>query len=187
MIEQEIRNTINALKKGQLILYPTDTVWGIGCDATNYDAVEKIFALKQRHETKSMICMVDSIRMLKQYVEHVPEAAYNIIKYAQNPTTIIYDKPKRISENIVSSDDTLAIRIANDNFCKTLIKSFKKPIVSTSANLSGQPTPLCFEEIHADILKGVDYVVNLHRKKRSSKASSIIKLTNDGQVTVIRA
>lgn len=186
MINEEIQKTCDALKKGQIILYPTDTVWGIGCDATNYEAVRKIYELKQREETKSMICLVNSIRMLEQYVEHIPEAAYDIIKLAGKPTTIIYDGPRHVAENIVSDDNTLAIRVASDQFCRELIRTFKKPIVSTSANISGEPTPLSFSEISEDILKGVDYVVNLQRKTKSVKASSIIKLTRDGIVTIIR-
>ncbi|MBT8271407.1 MAG: threonylcarbamoyl-AMP synthase [Flavobacteriaceae bacterium] len=186
-MREEIKRAIAALRSGKLILYPTDTVWGIGCDATNYDAIRKIYELKQREEAKSMICLVSDIKMLQRYVESVPEAAYDIIKLSAKPTTIIYDKPKAVAENVISSDNTLGIRVASDNFCRSLVAAFKKPIVSTSANISGQPTPLGFDQISEDILKGVDYVVNLHRQKRSEKASSIIKLTNDGQVTVIRA
>ncbi|MBT8259287.1 MAG: threonylcarbamoyl-AMP synthase [Bacteroidia bacterium] len=185
-IREEINKALTVLKQGGLILYPTDTVWGIGCDATNFEAVQRIYELKQREETKSMICLVDSIKMLQRYLEEVPEPAYDIIKLAGRPTTVIYDAPKHIAENIISDDNTLGIRIASDAFCKQLIRSFKKPIVSTSANISGKPTPLSFSEITDDILKGVDYVVNLQRKKRSLKASSIIKLTRDGVVTVIR-
>ena len=187
MMQEEIKRAVAALKSGKIILYPTDTVWGIGCDATNYDAVNRIYRLKRREDTKSMICLVSDIKMLQRYVESVPEAAYDIIKLADKPTTIIYDKPKAVAENVISSDDTLGIRVASDRFCKSLISAFKKPIVSTSANISGEPTPLGFDQISDDILKGVDYVVNLHRQKRSEKASSVIKLTNDGQVTVIRA
>ena len=185
-MDKEIRNTVKILKSGGLILYPTDTVWGIGCDATNYAAIQKIYELKRREETKSMICLVDSINMLKQYVESVPEPAYDIIKLSTKPTTIIYDRPKHVAENVISDDNTLGIRIASDSFCKKLIKTFNKPIVSTSANISGEPTPLTFSQISDDILKGVDYVVNLQRKKQSVKASSIIKLTMDGVVTIIR-
>mgnify|MGYP000138525044 CR=1 FL=1 len=186
MIEKEIKSTIQILKQGGIILYPTDTVWGIGCDATNYEAVDKIYALKKRDDSKSMICLVNDFKMLNQYVEDVPEVAYDILKYAVNPTTIIYDKPKRVSENLVADDNTLAIRVIREKFCNQLIRQFKKPIVSTSANLSGQPTPTSFKEIDPEILKGVDYVVNLQRNKKMVKPSSIIKLSSDGGVKIIR-
>lgn len=186
MLQNEIHSTLKALKQGGIILYPTDTVWGIGCDATNYEAVEKIYALKKRDDSKSMICLVNDFKMLNQYVEDVPEVAYDILKYAVNPTTIIYDKPKRVSENLVADDNTLAIRVIREKFCNQLIRHFKKPIVSTSANLSGQPTPTSFKEIDAEILKGVDYVVNLQRNKKMTKPSSIIKLSSDGAVKIIR-
>ena len=182
----EIKNALEALKKGGLILYPTDTVWGIGCDATNHEAVQKIYALKQREESKSMICLVNDFKMLNQYVEQVPEIVYNIIKYTTNPTTVVYDRPKRVSENLIAEDNSLAIRVIRDGFCGQLIKKYRKPIVSTSANISNQKTPKSFKEISEDILKGVDYVVNLDRKKKSTKPSSIIKLSGDGMVKVIR-
>lgn len=185
-MEKEISNALSTLKKGGLILYPTDTVWGIGCDATNYEAVEKIYQLKKRKESKSMICIVSDFKMLNQYIEEVPEVAYDIIKYANRPTTIIYDRPLRVAENLVGSDNTLGIRVIREGFCNALLKKFKKPIVSTSANISNQPTPKSFKEISEEILKGVDYVVNLHDKKKAGKPSSIIKLSNDGVVKVIR-
>ncbi len=185
-MENEINNTLKVLKQGGTILYPTDTVWGIGCDATNYEAVEKIYNLKRRKESKSMICIVSNFKMLNQYIEDVPEVAYDIIKYAIKPTTIIYDRPLHVAENLIASDNTLAIRVIREGFCNSLLRKFKKPIVSTSANISDQPTPKSFKEISEEILKGVDYVVNLHDKKKAGKPSSIIKLSNDGIVKVIR-
>ncbi len=185
-MEIEINNALKILKKGGTILYPTDTVWGIGCDATNYEAVEKLYRLKQRKESKSMICIVSDFKMLNQYIEEVPEVAYDIIKYAVKPTTIIYDRPLHVAENLIGSDNTLAIRVVREGFCNALLKKFKKPIVSTSANLSDRSTPRTFKEISEEILKGVDYVVNLHDKKKAGKPSSIIKLSNDGVVKVIR-
>jgi len=186
MINTELQNTITALKQGKLILYPTDTVWGIGCDATNYDAVQKIYELKGREESKSMICLVNDFKMLNQYIEEVPEVAYDILKYASRPTTIIYDRPRRVAENLIAEDNTLAIRVVRDNFCGQLIKKFKKPIVSTSANMSGEHTPKSYKEIQDGILKGVDYIVNLQQQKKESKPSSIIKLGGDGVVKIIR-
>ncbi|MCG9973251.1 L-threonylcarbamoyladenylate synthase [Christiangramia crocea] len=185
-IDQEIRNCLEVIKKGGIILYPTDTVWGIGCDATNADAVDKIYKLKKREESKALICLVSNFKMLEQYVEDVPEMAYDILKYAKKPTTVIYDKPIRIAENLVGDDDTLGIRVVRDKFCSELIKKMRRPLVSTSANISSQPTPQSFDQITPQILKGVDYVVNLQRSKKSPSPSAIIKLSNDGQVKVIR-
>jgi L-threonylcarbamoyladenylate synthase len=185
-LQNEIQKSINHLKKGNLILYPTDTVWGIGCDATNSEAVKKIYQLKQRDDSKALICLVSDFRMLNQIIEEVPEVAYDILKHANKPTTIIYDRPLRVAENLIADDNTLAIRVANDRFCKELIRKYRRPIVSTSANISGSPTPKTFKEIEAHILKGVDYVVNLHRNKKNPKPSSIIKLSNDGTVKIIR-
>ncbi|MBT8393382.1 MAG: threonylcarbamoyl-AMP synthase [Bacteroidia bacterium] len=185
-MRDEIQNALKALKRGDLILYPTDTVWGIGCDATNYEAVEKIYKLKKRKESKSMICIVSDFKMLNQYIEEVPEVAYDIIKFAKKPTTVIYDRPLHVAENLIADDNTLAIRVIREGFCNALLKKFKKPIVSTSANFSDKPTPKSFKEIDEEILKGVDYVVNLHDKKKAGKPSSIIKLSNDGVVKVIR-
>ncbi len=185
-MKNEIENALAVLKKGGLILYPTDTVWGIGCDATNSEAVEKIFELKKRSDKKSMICLVNDFKMLNEYIEDVPEVAYDILKYAAKPTTIIYDDPIRVAENIIAEDNSLAIRVAKDDFCKKLIRKLRRPLVSTSANISGSNTPQSFAEIDPLILEGVDYVVNLHRDKKSGKPSAIIKLKNDGSVTVIR-
>ncbi|MBT0608485.1 L-threonylcarbamoyladenylate synthase [Aequorivita echinoideorum] len=186
MIEQ-IEQAFTVLKRGGIILYPTDTVWGIGCDATNFEAVEKIFKLKQRAESKSMICLVQDFKMLNQYIEEVPEVAYDILKFARKPTTIIYDRPLHVSENLIAEDNTLAVRVTKDEFCKKLIQKLRKPLVSTSANVSGSKTPQSYAEIDPVILEGVDYVVNLHREKKSAKPSAIIKLGNDGGVKVIRS
>lgn len=182
----EVNSALEVLKKGGLILYPTDTVWGVGCDATNEAAVEKVYALKQRSESKALICLVSDFKMLNQYVEDVPEVAYDILKYARKPTTIIYDQPIRVAENLIADDNSLAIRVVRDKFCNALIRKFRRPIVSTSANISGAPTPSNFKEIASEILEGVDYVVNLQRTEKPSKPSAIIKLTNNGEVTVIR-
>ena len=183
---EEISNALSVLKRGGIILYPTDTVWGIGCDATNADAIDRIYELKKRSETKAMICLVSDFKMLNQYVEEVPEVAYDILKYAAKPTTIVYDKPIRIAENLVGDDDTLGIRVTKDDFCNRLIRKLKKPLVSTSANISGEKTPENFAQISPSILKGVDYVVNLQQSQKPSKPSAIIKLSNDGKVKVIR-
>ena len=185
-MQNEINNCLNVLKKGGLILYPTDTVWGIGCDATNFEAVEKIFQLKKRIDNKSMICLVGDFKMLNQYIEEIPEVTYDIIKYAVKPTTIIYDRPLHIAENLIAKDNSLAVRVVREGFCNKLMRKLKKPIVSTSANLSGKAAPNNFLEINKAILEGVDYVVNLDRKNTTSKPSSIIKITMSGSVKVIR-
>jgi len=185
-ILNEVNESLGVLKRGGLLLYPTDTVWGIGCDATNANAIDKIYALKKRKESKALICLVSDMKMLNQFVEEIPEVAYNILKYASQPTTIIYDKPIRIAENLVGEDNTLGIRIVQDEFCRTLIKKLGKPLVSTSANISGEKTPMRYPEISQPILEGVDYIVNLQRKHLSTKSSAIIKLSNDGQVKILR-
>ncbi|AXT63421.1 threonylcarbamoyl-AMP synthase [Aquimarina sp. AD10] len=182
----EIEKTLTVLKRGGLILYPTDTVWGIGCDATNPGAIDKVYKLKQRAESKTMICLVNDFKMLQQYVEEVPEVAYDILKYATKATTIIYDRPLRVSENIIAEDNTLGIRVVRDPFCGKLIRKLKRPIVSTSANISGKPAPKNFEEISSAILEGVDYVVNLPLQNKGAKPSSIIKIGGDSTVKIIR-
>lgn len=183
---EEIKKAVQVLSKGGIILYPTDTVWGIGCDATSESAVDKIYALKKRASSKTMICMVASDFMLEQHIKEIPEVAYDIMDLSTKPVTIVYDNPKGVSKNLIAEDNTLAIRVVKDKFCQYLINKFKKPIVSTSANIAGQPTPDSFKEIDGEILKGVDYVVNLNRNAQKSKPSSIIKLGKDGSVKVIR-
>ena len=185
-LRSEIEKTLAVLKRGGLILYPTDTVWGIGCDSSNPEAIDKIYKLKQREDSKSMICLVHDFKMLNQFVEEIPEVAYDILKYADKPTTIIYDDPIRVSQNIIAPDNSLAIRVVNDTFAKTLVRKFRRPIISTSANVSGQKTPMTFKQISPEILEGVDYVVDFERNKKSHNPSAIIKLTMDGQVKIIR-
>lgn len=182
----EIENALRVLKDGGVILYPTDTVWGIGCDARRADAVDRIFKIKNRDDSKSLICLVNDVRMLEKHVEEVPEPAYNIIDYAHRPTTIIYDYPQGVAPNLIAPDNSIAIRVTEDAFCGKLIKKLGRPLVSTSANRSGTTTPQCYAEIDPLILTSVDYVVNLHRDKKSGSPSAIIKLKNDGSVQVIR-
>jgi len=183
---EEINNCNKVLQEGGLILYPTDTVWGIGCDATNPEAVKKVYALKKREDSKALICLVANQAMLERHVKEVPDVAYDIMDLATKPTTIVFDEPMGIASNLVAEDNTLAIRVASDKFCQYLINKFRKPIVSTSANISGNPTPKQFKDIDEEILKGVDYVVNLQDENINPSPSSIIKLSNDGKVKVIR-
>lgn len=182
----EIKKCLEVMKRGGTILYPTDTVWGLGCDSTRTDGIQSIYDLKKRDDSKALICLVSDFKMLNQFVEEVPEVAYDILKYAVKPTTVVYDNPIRVAENLIAEDNSLAIRVTNDPFCKQLIKKLGKPLVSTSANISGSPTPKSFKEIDSAILEGVDYIVNLHRNKKSGPPSAIIKLKNDGQVQVLR-
>ncbi|MFV5695553.1 L-threonylcarbamoyladenylate synthase [Flavobacterium sp. LB3P122] len=185
-MNEEIHNAYEVIKEGGLILYPTDTVWGIGCDATNPEAVAKIYKLKQRAETQSMIVLMNGEKMMYNVFKDIPEVAWQIMDLSENPTTLVLDKPRNVAPNLIAPDNTLGIRIVKEPFCFKLMEKMKKPLVSTSANISGQPTPKSFKEISPEIIKGVDYVVNLHREKITAKSSTIIKLTNDSQVKVIR-
>lgn len=185
-INEEVHNAYEVIKNGGIILYPTDTVWGIGCDATNEEAVKKIYALKQREESKSMIVLMNGERMLYNVFNEIPEVAWQILDLSDKPTTLILDNPKNVAKNIVASDNTLGMRLVKEPFCYKLMERMKKPLVSTSANISGMPTPNSFKEIDHHILDGVDYIVNLHHDKVAAKPSTIIKLGNDLQVKVIR-
>ncbi len=185
-INQEVHKAFEIIKEGGIILYPTDTVWGIGCDATNPNAVAKIYQLKQREETKSMIVLMNGEKMIYNVFKEVPEVAWQIIDLSEKPTTIILDQPRNVAANLIASDKTLGIRLVKEPFCFKLMEKMKKPLVSTSANISGQPTPIAFKDISQEIIKGVDYVVNLHQDKIAGKPSTIIKLTNDSRVKVIR-
>ncbi len=186
MINQEIHNAFEIIKEGGIILYPTDTVWGIGCDATNPEAVAKIYKLKKRAETQSMIVLMNGEKMMYNVFKDIPEVAWQLIDLSEKPTTLILDNPRNVAPNLISQDKSLGIRIVKEPFCFKLMEKMRKPLVSTSANISGQPTPIAFKDISQEIIKGVDYIVNLHRDKIAGKPSTIIKLTNDSQVKIIR-
>ena len=185
-MNSELKYTIAALAKGNTILYPTDTVWGLGCDATNKNAVEKIFKIKQRSESKSLIVLVDSWEMLLNYVDVIPEKVNCILTGSSKPTTVIYSNPKGLAENVIANDNTVAIRIVNDGFAHELIQKFGRPIVSTSANISGESNPKSFEEINPTLLDSVDYIVNLPLENKSGIASQIVKVHNDGKIEFLR-
>lgn len=185
-INKEVFEAYEVIKNGGIILYPTDTVWGIGCDATNEEAVKKIYALKQRAESKSMICLVNGDRLLYQVFRNIPQVAFDILDCAEKPTTLVLDQPHNVAKNLVSEDNSLGIRIVNTPFVFKLIERMKRPLVSTSANISGQPTPMKFSEISKEIIDGVDYVVKLDQNKDCKKSSTVIKLTNDCKVTILR-
>lgn len=180
-----IAQSIRVLNTGGLLLYPTDTVWGIGCDATDPEAVKKVYALKQREDSKALICLASDMEMVVKYVD-VPQTALMALQKSRRPTTLIYIHPKGLASNLVADDDTVAIRIASDTFCQELIRKFGKPIVSTSANPAGSPTPDRFSNIDPSILKGVDYIVNLSQDRVMDTPSRIIKIEEDGSLTVIR-
>ena len=183
----ELHKSSEALQNQQLLLYPTDTVWGIGCDATNEAAVAKVFEIKKRSESKSLIILVDGIEMLKKYILTIPKNVRKLLLNRVKPTTIIYNNPVGLARNVVSDDATVAIRIVHHDFCKKLISKFGKPIVSTSANISGSPTPKSFKEIDQPILDSVDYIVNLQHEEINNKSSTILKVGDNGELIVLRS
>ncbi|MBJ2175784.1 threonylcarbamoyl-AMP synthase [Aureibaculum sp. A20] len=185
-MKQEIKNSLAKLKLGGTILYPTDTVWGLGCDATNEKAVSRIFEIKKRNESKSLVILVDGIEMLKKYVSDIPEKVVEILNTSERPTTIIYNHPVGLAKNVIAKDNTVAIRIVKHDFCQNIISTLGNPLVSTSANISGMPTPNSFEEIDQSILEAVDYVVNLQLEKITTIPSRIIKISDNGAIVVIR-
>jgi L-threonylcarbamoyladenylate synthase len=186
MIE-EVKRTVEHLRKGHVILYPTDTIWGIGCDATNEKAVERIYDIKERIESKSMIVLLDDEKKLEQYVKIVPVIAFDLIHSISKPLTIIYPNAINLARNVMASDKTIAIRITRYDFCKQLLELFGKPIVSTSANVSGEPSPLAFSKISKKIIDKVDYVVDYHRDiVNATKPSTIIKIDARGNFNIIR-
>ena len=175
------------LIEGKVILYPTDTVWGLGCDATNPDAVAKIFTIKQRNESKSLIILVNNTEMLQQYIAELPQKAIDYLKTITTPTTIIYNNPIHLAQNVIASDNTVAIRIVNDYFCQQIITNFGKPIVSTSANISGEPTPQFFKAISPAILAQADYIVPFRQNETDiKKPSRLVKFTSSGELIILR-
>jgi L-threonylcarbamoyladenylate synthase len=185
-MKEEIKEALKVLKSGGILIYPTDTIWGLGCDATNQAAVKKIFKIKNRSESKSLIILVDGMDMLKKYVSLVPKVIEKFLKTSTKPTTVIYSHPKGLAQNVIASDDTVAIRIVQSDFCKALVSEFDKPIVSTSANFSGQPSASSFKEIDPLLLKQVDYIVNLPAAESKNSASQIIKLNDLGKIEFLR-
>ncbi|QTY27666.1 L-threonylcarbamoyladenylate synthase [Flavobacterium sp. CS20] len=182
----DILTPLNYIKNHKTILYPTDTVWGIGCDLADENAVKKVYQLKQRDDSKALVCLVKDVDMLSKYVESIPDMALEYLKQTERPTTIIYPKAKHLARNLIAKDGSIAIRICQTEFCQNLLKEFGKPIVSTSANISGTPTPKGFKDIQQEILTGVDYVVNLQNQNSDTKPSRIIKFNEKGQVQIIR-
>lgn len=186
-MRQEINNALEVLKNGGVILYPTDTVWGLGCDATNEEAVAKVNAIKGRSADKSLIILLENENKLQSYVTEIPEVAYELIEYAENPMTIVFSGAKNLAKNVINADGTIGIRIVKHDFCEQLLQRFRKPIVSTSANISGEPTPKFFDEISEEVKDAVNYIVDFDQENRTErKPSTIIKLGPSGQFEFIR-
>ena len=186
-LEDDIKKAVEVLRKGGVILYPTDTVWGIGCDATNAEAVKKVYEIKHRDDSKAMICLVDSDVRLQRYVRNVPEVAWDLIEIADKPTTVILDGATGLAPNLIAEDGSIAMRVTREAFSKELCYRFQKPLVSTSANISGEPAAQNYCDISEEILNAVDYVCWTRRQEHEPHTpSSIIKLKPNGEVKIIR-
>lgn len=186
-MNEDIKKAIEVLKQGGIILYPTDTIWGIGCDATNEEAVEKLYAIKQRDRSKSMLILLDNPAKLQTYVEEVPDIAWDLIDLTDKPLTIIFNDAKNLAPNLINNDGTIGIRITAEDFSRSLCMRFRKPIVSTSANITGQTAPQNFNQIDPEIIDLVDYVVEYRQSEIHKQApSSIIKLEANGNINIIR-
>ena len=183
----DVRNALKALRAGGVILYPTDTVWGLGCDATNAEAVKKIYSIKKRAEGKSLIILVNSTAMLTRYVDNPPEVALQMAELAESPLTIVYDRGRSLAEGVASADGSVGVRVCADSFCDELITALRKPLVSTSANISGSEAPAIFDEISEELKEAVDYVCLWRQDDRSrAKASSVIRVSGNGVVKILR-
>ena len=186
-IAEDIRMAVQTLRQGGLILYPTDTIWGIGCDAANEEAVRRIFQLKRREDSKAMICLVDSANRMQRYLRQVPDVAWDLIEFADKPLTLILDGAVNLASNLIAEDGSVGLRVTKENISRELCYRYERAIVSTSANISGEPSPACFDEITDEIRQGVDYIMRSRQNDLSkSKPSQIIKLGLDGQVRIIR-
>ena len=186
-LKTEIENSVRILLQGGNILYPTDTIWGIGCDATLCEPVENIYAIKQRIDNKAMLILVDSLSMLEKFVEKIPAMALEILSLSEQALTIIYPGARGLAENLIHTDGSVGIRITTDPFCRGLLQAFHKPIVSTSANVAGKPAPAYYKQIDISIVSSVDYVVDWRRENREKrKPSGILKVGLNGEIEVIR-
>lgn len=185
--ELDIKNAVEVMRKGGVILYPTDTIWGIGCDATNADAVRRVYEIKKREDSKALICLVDSANRMQRYFRKVPEVAWELVDYATKPLTLILDGAVNVAPNLLAEDGSLGIRVTHEEFSRQMCYRFQKAIVSTSANISGEPSPQNFYDIPDEIKEQMDYVVSFRRgEKTKAQPSQIIKLTEDGQIKIIR-
>ncbi len=187
MLKDEITRALAVIQQGGIVLYPTDTIWGIGCDATNTEAVKKIYSLKKRDEAKSVIILLDTDNKLISYVKEVPEVAYDLIEFAEHPLTLVLPGAKNLSPAVINTDGSIGIRVTRHPFCQQLIQRLRKPLVSTSANISGQASPQNFSQISEDIISSVDYVVDLEQHDRTlKKPSTIMRLDATGRFEFIR-
>lgn len=185
--QEDINRAIDTLKKGGIILYPTDTIWGLGCDARNSEAVKKIYEIKRRTDSKSLIVLVNNEMAVERLVEDIPETAFQLLEVVIHPLTIIYDKAYNVAPELKSEDGSLGIRITKEKFSSELCRKFGGPIVSTSANISGEPAPKNFKEISEEIRKKVNYIVNYRQHDNTiSEPSNIIKISNDNIIKIIR-
>lgn len=184
---EDIKKATEVLKNGGVILYPTDTIWGIGCDATNEEAVKRVYEIKQRSDSKSMLVLLDNPVKIQSFVEEMPDIAWDLIELTDKPLTIIYDDARHLAPNLIAEDGSIGIRITDEEFSMKLCQQFRKPIVSTSANISGTTAPALFREISEDIIEAVDYVVEYRQNdNQKSKPSSIMKISKDGTIQIIR-
>ena len=185
--KEDIRRAVEVMNQGGVILYPTDTIWGLGCDATNPEAVKRIYEIKQRTDAKALISLVDSETKVQFYVKEVPEVAWDVMEFSEKPMTVVFDGGRNLAPNLLAEDGSVAIRITKEAFSKELCMRMKRAVVSTSANISGQPAPRCFSEISEEIKKAVDYICTSRQDEPPTQtASSIIKLGAGGEVTIIR-
>lgn len=187
MIQDEVKKAVEIMRRGGVILYPTDTVWGIGCDATNAEAVQRVYDIKRRDDSKALICLVDSDVRLQRYVRNVPDVAWDLIELATRPLTIIFDGATGLASNLLADDGSVGIRVTREEFSRELCYRMQKPVVSTSANISGEPTAQTFSEISDEIKNAVDYVVRYNQRcKEKHQPSSIIRMKAGGQFSLIR-
>lgn len=187
IMQEDIKKACEVMQKGGVILYPTDTIWGIGCDATNAEAVKRVYEIKKRSDSKAMLVLVDNAVKVDFYVDGAPEVAFDLIELTNKPLTIIYDGAKNLAPNLIAEDGSVGIRVTSEEFSNQLCYRFRKAIVSTSANVSGEPSPATFGEISDEIKQAVDYIVQSRQQEnKASQSSSIIKLGKGGQVKVIR-
>lgn len=186
-MQKEVDKALQVLKAGGLILYPTDTIWGIGCDATHAAAVDKIYRIKKRDPEKSMLVLVSDLRMVEQYLAHIPEVALQLFDISEDPLTLILDHAVRLADNLPAQDGSIGMRIPNDDFCQHLVRRLNKPLVSTSANFSGEPMAASFADISQELIEQVDYVVNWRQNDPpSAKASSVIRIKENGEIEILR-
>lgn len=187
IMQEDIKKALEVLKSGGIILYPTDTIWGIGCDATNPEAIKRIYQIKKREDSKSMLVLMENPALLDRYIDDVPEVAWDLVEIATTPLTVIYPNAKNLAQNLIAEDGSVGIRFTKEEFTSQLLQRFRRPLVSTSANISGVKSPAYFDEISEEIKNQVDYIVEYRQDDTTpSKPSSIIKLGPGGRIDIIR-